>query len=280
MDMPFPHWGEVLSTRSLPWSYLPEQWLARLPEAFLVLLAIAALFGLANSVGFAATAWDRFRRHGTAGLRGPALLLARQRGRLVVWTAVIVPVGYLMTRQATLYDGIRHTLFVIPMLALLAGWAFVRLVPVLRRILIPAVAVSAAYLVAVIVNLALLHPLEYVATNAFAGGTRGSYGRFELDYWAAAATEALRRLERRLDVAGSFARDPPSLTICIRYREAMAGTLLRKPWRLETDPAQADFVIETERSRCAANMEGVVLIDQVRRLDQPFAWIYANERRR
>ena len=31
--------------------------------------------------------------------------------------------------------------------------------------------------------------------NALTGGTRGAYDKFELDYWSAAATEALRRLE-------------------------------------------------------------------------------------
>jgi hypothetical protein len=40
-----------------------------------------------------------------------------------VWVAAIVPVAFLMITRATLYDGVRHTLFVIPMLALLAGWA-------------------------------------------------------------------------------------------------------------------------------------------------------------
>jgi hypothetical protein len=34
-----------------------------------------------------------------------------------------------------------------------------------------------------------------LAMNALTGGTRGAYDKFELDYWSAAATEALRRLE-------------------------------------------------------------------------------------
>jgi hypothetical protein len=279
MAMWFPHWGETLATNALPWSYLPGQWLARLPEAFLALLAAAVLLGAARAVWFAATALARFRRRGAAGLRGPALLLARTRGTLVVWAAAIVPVGYVMISQATLYDGIRHTLFVIPMLALLAGWALVRLLPVVRRVAVPAALAAAVYLAAVLVNLALLHPLEYIATNALAGGTRGSYDRFELDYWAAAGTEALRRLERRLDAAGTFARDPPSLLICIAYREGMVAPLLRKPWRLEFEAAKADYVIETQRSRCAADVKGLVLIDEVRRFDRAFAWTYANVRR-
>jgi hypothetical protein len=275
MEMSFPHWGETLNTQSLPWSYLPGQWLARLPEAFLVLLAFALVSALIVIVQFARAANARLRAQGPAGLRAPALLVARSRTTLVVWAAACVPAGYIMLRQPTLYDGIRHTLFVIPMLALLAGWAALRLLPALRRAAIPATLATAAYLAAVVANLAALHPLEYVATNAFAGGTRGSYGRFEQDYWSAAATEALRRLERRLDGAGAFARDPPSLLVCIGWREGMVPVLHRKPWRLERDVNKADFVIETERWRCAADAKNLMLVDEVKRFDQPFAWTYA-----
>jgi len=39
-----------------------------------------------------------------------------------------------------------------------------------------------------------------------------------------------------------------------------------------SDPAKADFVIETERSRCAR--PGYSLIDEVRRADRAFAWTW------
>ena len=126
----------------------------------------------------------------------------------------------------------------------------------------------------IVVTMAALHPLEYIAMNALAGGTRGAYQRFELDYWSAAATEALRRLERRLDHEKAFTETPPSITICIPWREWMVGPMLHKPWKIETDPEQADFIIETERSRCAAKVP-TTLIDEVKRFDRTFAWIYA-----
>jgi hypothetical protein len=50
--------------------------------------------------------------------------------------------------------------------------------------------------------------------------------------------------------------------------------LFRRPWIVETDPDQADFIIATQRSRCAEN-KPVVLIDEVRRFDRAFAWTYA-----
>src|SRR5262249_59944890 len=137
----------------------------------------------------------------------------------------------------------RHSLFVIPMLALLAGWAFVRLLRLLPRTRIAIAMLSAAYVAAVVIDLARLHPLEYVAMNAFAGGTSGACGRFELDYWGAAATEALRRLEHRLDGNKTVVPNPPRILICVPFREQMAGRMLRRNLQLAPHAKQGDFLI-------------------------------------
>jgi hypothetical protein len=186
-------------------------------------------------------------------------------------------VGFLMITHATVYDGVRHTLFVIPMLALLAGGALVRLARALGRARLVAGALATAYGGALLANLAVLHPLEYIATNALVGGTAGSYGRFELDYWSAGATAALRQLENRLDQTNAFARGAPGILVCIPYREYMTGLMLDPKWRLELDPDRADFVIESERSRCAGDKPALALIDEVKRYDRAFAWTYVNK---
>jgi len=248
----FAHWGEEVQTDALPWSYIPGQWFARLPVGFLGLLALALLFAFRRTFRVLRTSLALVTNQGVFGLRRPVLLLAGSRRILLVWTAAFAPVGFLVIQHATLYDGVRHTLFVIPMLALLAGWAFARLLRSISRARIAIAMLAAVYVAAVMINLARLHPLEYVAMNAFAGGTSGACGRFELDYWGAAATEALRRLEHRLDSAETLAPNPPSILICVPFREQMARPLLRRNWQLAHDAKQADFVIETERSRCAA----------------------------
>ena len=162
------------------------------------------------------------------------------------------------------------------MLAVIAGGGLRVLLPLLHRVPIVAAIVAGAYAGSVVITLAVLHPLEYVAMNALAGGTRGAYDRFELDYWSVAATEALRRLEQRLDYASSLrsVETPPSILICIPWREGMVDPILKRPWVVETDPDKADFIIATERSRCADN-KPVDLIDEVKRFDRTFAWIYA-----
>src|SRR5262249_51355440 len=104
--------------------------------------------------------------------------------------------------------------------------------------------------------------------NAFAGGTFGAYKRFELDYWSAAATEALRQLENRLDPPRSFKMAPPSILVCIPSREHMIKLMLGSRWLVELDPEKADFVIESERWRCAENHPTLIILDEVTRYNQ------------
>ena len=270
----FAHWGEEVRTDALPWSYIPGQWLARLPVGFLGLLALALLFAFQRTFRFLRSSVALVTNQGMFGLRRPVLLLARSRRILLVWAAAFVPVGFLVIQHATLYDGVRHTLFVIPMLALLAGWAFARLVRAFSRARIAIAMLAPMYVASVVIDLARLHPLEYVAMNALAGGTSGACGRFELDYWGAASTAALRRLEHRLGGAETSAPNPPSILICVPYREQMARPMLRRNWQLAADAKQADFVIETERSRCAKENAELILIDEVVRDRCPFSWTY------
>jgi hypothetical protein len=177
-----------------------------------------------------------------------------------------------MIARPPLHDGIRLVLFIVPPLALLAAWGFLRLTPLIRAVPIIAATLIGIQIGGGVLVLASQHPLEYITTNAFAGGTRGSYARFELDYWGAAATEALRRLEQRLDYdrSGRFASDPPHILIC-QHAGNLDSAVFRRPWGIADDARGADFIIETRKARCGQGTSGV-LIDEVKRRDQPFAW--------
>ena len=65
--------------------------------------------------------------------------------------------------------------------------------------------------------------LEYVAMNTFAGGTRGAYDRFELDYFSVAATEALRTKHR-----ASRTGTPPMIDRGEGYEKMIRGEF--RPW--------------------------------------------------
>lgn len=276
MSYEFASWGERVRTDALPFLYIPEQLGARLPDVFLLLLAIAVVGGAISVVALARDLLAISRKDRRAGLRALAMAMARRRSILLVAAAVIFPVGFLMLQHTRLYDGIRHVLFVIPMLAIVAGAGFLMILPWLRRIGLPVAVLAGLWMGNEVVTLAKLHPLEYVAMNTFAGRTREAYARFELDYLAVAATEALRRLESRLQYErpAETAEKPLSILICIPWREWAVAPMLTRLWTIETDADKADFVIETERWRCAEG-RGLHLIDEVKRYDRSFARTYA-----
>ena len=60
----------------------------------------------------------------------------------------------------------------------------------------------------------------------------------------------------------------------------MVEPMLGTKWRIELDPKKADFVIESERSRCAADHPSLILIDEVTRYGRAFAWTYVDKRSR
>ncbi len=268
----FPAWGRTISSGALPWHYIPGQLLARLPEGFLALLVIAALFGVVTAGGFVRDCSARIRQNGFGGVLACGADLAQSRGLLVVTVAALGPPLFVIARGSVIFDALRHLLFILPMLALIAGWALVKLLPLLRRMPLYFTAVVALHIATTVPTLIYLHPLEYVAMNGFAGGVAGASGRFDLDYWSAAATTAVRQLEARLarEQPARFATREPRVMVCIGWREPMVGPMFRRPWSVATDPAQADFLIETERWPCNRKVPGTV-IDTVQRFGVTFA---------
>src|SRR5207248_11571089 len=88
--------------------------------------------------------------------------------------------------------------------------------------------------------------------------------------------DTYRHHDPRLDAARSLwpAETAPRILMCIGAREDRVQPLLRRPWIVETDPDKADFISATQRWRCADD-KPLVLIDEVKRFDRTFAWVYA-----
>jgi hypothetical protein len=274
----FPHWGEMVRTTALPWSYVPIQLLVRLPEGFLLLLCVAVLSGLGGMLAILRLGFAPITQPRLSALKEAVMVTAQARQPLIVWVAGILPIAAIILQHSTLYDGIRHVLFVIPMLAVIAGFGFLRLAPLLRRFPMTTATVAGAYVGHAVLTFVLLHPLQYAAFNVFAGGVIGTYGRFEQDYWSLAVLPALRRLEDQLDRddPGRFATNPPSIKLCIGFHEEMVAPMFGRPWRLEDEASKADFIIESERWRCAKHLP-VIVVDELKRFGLPFARVLARQ---
>jgi 4-amino-4-deoxy-L-arabinose transferase-like glycosyltransferase len=118
---------------------------------------------------------------------------AARAGILGLWAVFLFPTLLVIVRRSTLYDGIRHLLFVIPLLAVLAAAGWTALLagprPFFRRI------AAAGLALALLEPLAFQlrnHPNQIVYFNALAGGPAGAFGRYDLDYWGNCALQAVQ----------------------------------------------------------------------------------------
>ncbi|HEY2980575.1 MAG TPA: hypothetical protein VGJ22_05305, partial [Anaerolineales bacterium] len=119
---------------------------------------------------------------------------ARERFWLIsLWVAVLFPLMYVAIRGSTLYDGIRHLLFVYPPLVVLAaaGWmTLFRWTDGSSTRFVLAAVLIAGLLEPLVFQLRN-HPNQIVYFNQFVGGPRGAFGRFELDYWGNSLLQAV-----------------------------------------------------------------------------------------
>ena len=243
--------GVVFKAAHPPAWYLPWMLLVKLPELVLIGLALALWFALRLLA-----AWQR------AGWPGPAdghEGLWRLQQALVA-LAALFPVAYFIVARPEVYNGIRHFLFVLPPLAVLAGLGFDRLwraladkPPDLRRA-VAAVFAGAALTQAWIMM--ALHPNQYIYYNALVGGVHGASGRYELDYWGTSLAEAAERLAAYVHDQDR-GRPPPhpyKVLVCAEPESAMY--FLPAEFRLTRSIREGDFFLGLTLSGCAASVDG------------------------
>ena len=194
---------------------------------------------------------------------------------LVIFAASF-PLVYIAVRKPIVYDGMRHVLFVLPLLAVLAALAFDFALERLRpRAAGLALGLGGVYLLYHLSILIRLHPYEYVYFNRLVGGLPGAYGRYETDYWGESYREAVELLVRR--VASETEAPPPPYRVSL-CSNPVSGTYFFPPYlSLAGNAEEADFFIATTRFRCHESLDGDVLA-VVERLGTPLA--YVKDRRR
>ena len=150
--------GRWMSSRIAPWYYFPKLAAIELTEPAILLLLI----------GSAAALW-RLRRNQASWFLYSLLAL---------WVGV--PFAGLVFFDMTAYGNIRHLLFTLPALLIMAGIGLEAVLQRLRRrwaewLFLAAVALPGIW------ALIWLHPYEYIYMNSLVGGVSGAYGRYELD---------------------------------------------------------------------------------------------------
>lgn len=153
--------GDHMWSDELPWYYIPK-WISIASPIFVLLGA--ALF---------------------------PILLIKNLKKTDVWLwlfllyAMIFPVVYAIVKQSSLYDGMRHFLFVYPVLVVVAakGWEWL-------STLLPAKAYQLGVqgVLTVLVAIPLFwmvknHPYQASYFNPAFGGIKNAYAKYETDYW-------------------------------------------------------------------------------------------------
>jgi hypothetical protein len=226
--------GAVVPAADVPGIYLPLLLGLTLPEVMLTGLGLGALLA----------AWQVWRR-GAAALR-----LGLDLRLLAVVTAAAFPILFFVLTAPTAYNGIRHYLFILPPLAVLAALAVAHLWqrarPSARAVL--AVGVGAGLLLPT-ARMVELHPDEYVYFNDLSGGVKAAQGRFELDYWGTSLAEATAKLTQRLTAMGlAHPLRPWRVYVCA---DTTSAAYFFPPYLTAVPtPKEADFVVALNQFYC------------------------------
>jgi len=174
--------GALIPADHMPLTYLPGLVLLQLPEYVLLGLMAAAIL--------AARALSR------NVLTLFAAPLAQQYF-YVVCTFAVPLLGYLVM-QPTVYNGLRHFLFIVPPLVILGAIGLDRVFSFfMHRHRVTGIVLAgllALFAMRQVMLMAGLHPYQYVAYNRLIGGIEGAQNRFELDYWGTTLAESARGL--------------------------------------------------------------------------------------
>jgi hypothetical protein len=246
--------GQLFTAAHLPVTYLPKLIALQMPEL--------VLFGLLAATGFGIRA---AYQHGWRSLTDPRTL-----SYSVLIAAVLVPLLHFFVSRPLVYNGIRHYLFLVAPLIVLAGIGMdMAYVWVRSRSELAARAFAALFAVAASVQIAImveLHPDEYVYYNAFAGGVAGASGRYDLDYWGLSLAEATRDLERVVAHEKTKADGEPwRVYVCGDRMSAAYFFADGSNLRYTHDISDADYAVAIRSGECGDQVKGPVLVEVKRR---------------
>jgi len=197
--------GVVYRAGELPRRYLPFMLATTLTEPIWPLFFFGILTGYWNLL--------KQNRHLNAGFREvsptdswrslrSSLDLSKVRNDLVSLTLVllwfVILLAYVLLHRPSMYDGMRHFLFILPPVFIFTGFVFEFLINYIVLLWLRAGLILVLLLPGT-VGIAQLHPYEYTYYNSFIGGTNQAFRQYETDYWLTCYKEAVENLDKTLD---------------------------------------------------------------------------------
>jgi len=249
--------GIAVSVPDMPRSYVPTLFFLQEPE-ILLLLGIGGIAG-----AFVAAA----RRD---------VALPRRAALLVLGLAAILPIAITVVTRPAMYNGVRHFVFVVPPLAVLAGfagaWLCSRLARSGRPALLAGSTIALAAVVAPVVEMVRLHPYQYTQFNNLAGGVRAAEEHYMLDYWGLAFKQAAQELRAKLEEHPGLPAKRGKWRVAVCGPNLPAAVELGNKFITSWQSNGADFALVLGEFYCA-NLNAPVLV-QIEREGVVYARVY------
>jgi hypothetical protein len=202
---------------------------------------------------------------------------ARRKTILLMLTlAAVLPIAIAILRRPALYNGIRHFIFVIPPMTVLAGVAFARGMNWLkdnRRGWQPAaLAIFSFGLLLPLGEMIRLHPYQYTHFNHIAGTVRGADDRYMLDYWGLAFKQASESLREELNEKHETPPQGRKWKVAVCGPQRPAQVALGPDFTIGWDSHAADFAMTLGEFYCKGLTAPVMV--EIKRDDVVFARVY------
>lgn len=251
--------GTVYRMATIPRIYVPVYIFIKLPLLMLAGAALAMIFAALPKLANGVIAHRARREIG------------------VVAVAALFPVLCEVILHGPAFCGLRHFLFVLPPLAILAGVGLDSLLKRVSGIRLLAPVALAVVLVGFswnAVTLYRLHPYEYLVFNPLVGGLEGASRRYATDYWFTIMPEAVDGLEAYLARTEPVeSRDPNhsySVAICGERASFLKKAKPHLHWAEVWETA--DFFIAPTHMNCDRDSQGKI-VATVRRLGVPLGYV-------
>ncbi|MBN1962468.1 MAG: glycosyltransferase family 39 protein [Deltaproteobacteria bacterium] len=233
--------GQWVPTKSLPLTYIPVYATIKIPE--LVLMALA--------IGFLKIIVAIFTKR-------LAQLKPTMEQALVI-LAAIFPLVYVIVQHSKLYDGLRHLLFAMSVLMVVAAWQiiwfFKRFILGNKTRYYISILLVVLYLAAHLSIIIRLHPYHMIYYNVIAKGPSHAVGRFVGDSAGLSYREAVMLLSSHL-----LADNPPNEQQPVRVHACsnpVSSTWFFPLWmKWAQNISDADYVLSTTACPCERSLVG------------------------
>jgi hypothetical protein len=167
--------GNYILSTSLPWSYIPKYILVSTPEIIILISLLGIILAVIKYKNFSVIQKSAFVLIGFQTFTLPMLAIIN---------------------QSTLYDEIRHFLFIVPGMAVYGSTALIWLsrleVKSIARVSLFSILIVS--LTSILIDTYRLHPYEYTYFNHLSGRLASAQYQYESDYWGLSFKESAQWL--------------------------------------------------------------------------------------